>query len=139
MVKACDTEKRACGPTTRFRQTSAERVPGLQAPVDVGGVVVQAHHVREFGPRLPQDGLDVVHRLLYLSAHVPGVQRASFRVDRDLPREDKPRRKPCDTWAYFSWRGFGSGKRVKARRYRLRGRAYPKYFRHRYSCYVSHT
>jgi hypothetical protein len=80
------SQERARGPAACLRETAGHRTVRLEETVHVGGVDVQAHHVREAGARSAEDRLEVVDRLAQLGTHVVGMHRPALVVHRSLPR-----------------------------------------------------
>ena len=87
MIKACDTEKRACltapGP---FEAVFNLGRPRLQGAIDVRGVEVQTDHIRHLEPGIPQNRFQVIQALGYLGAHVSRMERVSLGVNGHLSR-----------------------------------------------------
>src|ERR671917_2972107 len=80
------SQERARGPAACLRETAGHRTVRLEETLYVGGVDVQAHHVREAGARSTQDRLEVVDRLAHLGTHIVGMHRSALVVHRPLPR-----------------------------------------------------
>jgi hypothetical protein len=87
MIKACDTEKRACltapGP---FEAVFNLGRPRLQGAIDVRCVEIHTDHIRHLEPGLPQNRFQVIQGLGYLGAHVPRMERVSLGVNGHLSR-----------------------------------------------------
>src|SRR5215208_3896792 len=93
MVKACDTQKRACLTAPSLCEAVFDQRPCLHGAIDVRGVEIQTGHIRHLELGILQNRFQVIQGLGYLSAHIPRMERVSLGVNGHLSRaiEDTPR------------------------------------------------